>query len=200
LGGRDRWGLSAIASERFDYVSRYVTGRCLDVGCGRHDRFIKEFLGGQGQGIDVFAYEGLDPEQVVEDLSRFPFEDGSFETVTFIACLNHVPRPLRAAELAEAWRVLSDGGTIIVTMGNPVAEIAVHKVVELQDRWLGTRHDVDSERGMDPDEDLFLTDRTIRGLLREAGFVAVRKKRFWTQWGLNHLFVARKGRGPTGDS
>ncbi len=50
----DRWGLSSLATERFDYVRREVQGYCLDVGCGRHNRFVTEHLGGNGVGIDVF--------------------------------------------------------------------------------------------------------------------------------------------------
>ncbi len=185
----DRWGLSSLASERFDYVSREVTGYCLDVGCGRHNRFIREYLDANGHGIDVYAYEGLSDENVVEDISQFPFKDGTFRSVTFIANLNHVPRSLRDIELAEAWRCLTPGGNIIVTMGNPVAEILVHKVVALHDRLFGTEHDIDSERGMDEEEQYYLTDSEIIERLKRRGFADIEKKYFWTQWGLNHLFV-----------
>ena len=40
----DRWGLSSLASERFDYVSREVIGYCLDVGCGRYNRLVNDYL------------------------------------------------------------------------------------------------------------------------------------------------------------
>ncbi len=189
---QDRWGLSSLASERFDYVRREVLGRCLDIGCGRHDRFIRDWCGGNGRGIDVYPYEGLGEEHLVADMTRLPFDDGSFDTVTFIANLNHVPRSQRDAELAEARRCLRPGGNLVVTMGNPLAEILVHKLVALYDRVLGTRLDVDSERGMDDEEAYYLTDREIVGRIERAGFVELRKKYFWTQWGLNHLFTARK--------
>ena len=67
--GGDRFGLSCLASERFDYVTAEVMGYCLDVGCGRHNRFINEYPGGNGKGVDVFPYEGLTDEHVVEDLT-----------------------------------------------------------------------------------------------------------------------------------
>jgi SAM-dependent methyltransferase len=186
---RDRGPLSSLATERYDYVSREVAGRCLDVGCGRQDRFIREWCGGEGAGIDVFPYEGLKPAQILADPTRFPFPDASFGTVTFIANLNHVPEPLRDCELAEAHRCLVPGGRIVVTMGNPLAEILVHRVVALYDRVFGTRWDVDSERGMGDEEAYYLLDGEIVARLRRAGFGAIRKKRFWTQWGLNHLLV-----------
>ena len=188
----DRWGLSSLATERFDYVAGRVRGRCLDVGCGAHNRFVTAFLGGNGCGVDVYPWEGLSETQVVRDLTHFPFPDGSFDTVTFIANINHVPKGLRDAELAEAARVLKSGGNIIVTMGNPVAEILVHKLVALYDALLGTRVDVDGERGMEEDEEYYLLDGEIIARLKKAGFVNCRRKHFWTQWGLNHLLEADK--------
>ncbi len=188
----DACGLSSLATERYDYVARAVSGRCLDVGCGRHNRFIAEFHDGPGVGIDLFPYEGLGPEHLVESLLRLPFPDGSFDAVTFIANLNHCPRPDRDAELAEAFRVLRPGGTIVVTMGHPVAEILVHQVVRAYDAVLGTKVDMDTERGMEEDEEYYLTDHEIRERLTRAGFVGIVKHRFTTQWGLNALFRASR--------
>lgn len=188
----DRWGLSALSTERFDYVSREVQGYCLDVGCGKENRFVQQFLGGHGRGVDVFPYEGLLPENLVSDLTNFPFDDASFETVTFIANLNHVPRSLRDVELAEAYRCLKPGGKIIVTMGNPATELLVHKVVYWHDRLFGTNVDMDSERGMGEEEEYFLRDAEIKARLSRAGFCNIQKKYFVTQWFLNHLFVGRK--------
>jgi SAM-dependent methyltransferase len=188
----DQWGLSAQSTERFDYVAREVEGFCLDVGCGRNNRFIKEFLGGNGRGLDVYPYEGLLEENLVADLTHFPFDDQSFLAVTFIANINHVPRSQRDIELAEAHRCLKVGGKIVITMGNPVAEILVHKLMHLYDSCLGTRVDVDTERGMGEEEEFYLTDKEIRDRLLRAGFTNIQKKYFVTQWFLNHLFVGRK--------
>ena len=188
----DRWGLSSLASERFDYVAAEVTGHCLDIGCGYGNRFVTEYLGGNGVGIDVFPYEGLAKENIVEDLTHLPFADASFDSVTFIANLNHAPRSQRDAELAESFRVLRAGGNIIVTMGLPFVEIIVHKVVWLYDRFLGTKVDMDSERGMDEEEDYYLTDAEIRERLTRAGFQRIIRKPFVTQWGLNGLYVGWK--------
>jgi len=188
----DRCGLSSLASERFDYVAREVQGYCLDIGCSRHNRFINEYLGGNGRGVDVFPYEGLTKEHLLEDLTQLPFENESFDSVTFIANINHCPRSQRDRELAEAYRVLKPNGNIIVTMGNPLAEILVHKVVWLYDKILRTKYDMDNERGMAEEEEYYLTDKEIRERLLRAGFKDVRKKYFLTQWCLNHLFVAWK--------
>lgn len=189
---QDRWGLSSLASERYDFAAGEVIGACLDVGCGRHNRFIDEYLNGNGSGIDIYPYDGLRAEHIVEDLSNFPFDNHSFHSVSFLANINHVPKPLRDRELAEAYRVLKNRGNIIITMGHPLAEILVHLVVRLYDRLFKTNFDMDTERGMQEDEEYFLTDREIIQRLQLAGFKHIQKKCFWTQWGFNHLFVGWK--------
>ncbi len=190
----DRWGLSSLATERFNYVKKEVTGYCLDVGCGRNNLFIKKYLKDNGKGIDLFPYEGLTEENIVEDLTHFPFDDSSFNSVTFIANINHIPKSKRDIELKEAYRVLKPGGNIIVTMGNPVAEVVVHQVVWLYDKVLKTNLDMDTERGMDVEEEYYLKDSEIFERLGRAGFQKVLKKYFYTQWGLNHLFVGWKAK------
>lgn len=189
---KDRWGLSCLATERFDFVATEAKGFCLDIGCGPYNRFIKEFVKGNGIGIDVYKYEGLNNDNILEDMTHLPFDSEAFDTVTFIANINHVPMPDRDAELAEAFRCLKPGGIIIVTMGNPIVEVLVHKVILLSDRFLGTGFDIDSERGMGAEEAYYLTDREIVKRLHSAGFNNLRKKYFWTQWFMNHMFIGFK--------
>lgn len=188
----DSLGLSSLRSERFDYASQFVGGYCLDIGCGRHNAFIKEYLKGYGVGVDVYPYAGLSKNQVFADLKAFPFADSTFNTVTFIASINHVPKSQRDAELRESYRCLKPGGNIIITMGNPLAELIIHQVLFSYDKFLGTNLDVDTERGMSDEESYFLTDKEIISRLTKAGFQGLQKKYFWTQWGLNHLFIGQK--------
>lgn len=188
----DKWGLSSIKTERFEYAAEEVQGYCLDVGCGKHNLFIKKFLDGNGKGIDVFKYEGLIDENIVEDITKFPFSDSTFESVTFIANFSHVPRSFRDLELAESYRCLKSGGNIIITMPCGFASILVHKFVHLHDYLFGTDYDVDSIRGMHEDEEYFLTDTEIISRLKSAGFKDTYKKYFLTQWGMNHAFVGWK--------
>lgn len=188
----DRWGLSSLASERFDYVVREVQGYCLDVGCGRYNRFINDYLNGDGVGIDVFPYEGLTDDQILIDMSHFPFDNESFYSVTFIANLNHIHPSLRDAELAEAFRCLRYNGNVIITMGNPLAEIIIHKVVKYYDWIFKTNHDMDSQRGMTEEEDYYVTSSEIYYRLKKIGFKDISRKSFLTQWNLNHLYIGWK--------
>ncbi len=192
---KSSFGLTSLADERFDFVASESQGYTLDIGCGRENRFISHFLRNRGRGIDLFPYDGLTPDNLVPDLTKLPFPDSSFDTVTFIANINHCPEPDRDKELAEAFRILRPRGRIIITMGHPLAEIAVHKVVWLYDKLLGTKVDMDTERGMHADEAYYLTDREILSRLSRAGFAPARKRYFWTQWFLNHMFIALKPSG-----
>lgn len=190
---KDRFGLSSLQTERYDYVADEVRGKCLDIGCGRNNRFIKEFLNNKGIGIDVFEYEGLKKKNIVVDMTKLPYKDQSFNTVTLIAAnINHIPKSVRDKELKEIYRVLKEEGVLIVTMGNPLIEVIVHKVVWFYDKFFNTKVDVDTERGMERDEEYYLTDNCIKFLLLRAGFKNIKKKYFITQWGLNHLFVVEK--------
>lgn len=187
----NKWGLTCLANERYEYVSKYVSGYCLDVGCGSNN-FIKIFRNNNGKGIDVFLYEGLNKENIVDDLTHFPFSDETFDSVTFIANVNHIPKPERQKEINEAYRVLKKGGNIIITMGNPIAEILAHKTVFFYDRIFKTQYDIDNVRGMTEYEEYYLRSREIKNMVINAGFINIRKKYFLTQWLLNHLFIGFK--------
>lgn len=192
VGEKGRWGLSSRASERFDYVAGEVRGFTLDVGCGPRNRLIEEYLNGDGIGIDVFQYEGLREEQIFPDLTRFPFEDDSFDSVTLVATIHHIPRPKRDVELAEVHRVLKPGGRVILTMAVPLAELLVHGVTQFHAKLFGKVYDIDLLRGMAPEEEYFVTEEEILARFEKAGFVDVYRKPFITQWGLNRLYVGRK--------
>lgn len=91
-----------------------LDGKVLDIGCGKNELInMYKKLGREGMGVDVFPFEGVD--QVV-DTTDLSFEDGEFDTVTMIACLNHIPFYKRDKVLSEAYRVLKDGGRLFLTM------------------------------------------------------------------------------------
>jgi SAM-dependent methyltransferase len=189
---KDKGSLSSLQSERFDYVSQEITGYCLDVGCGPNNRFINNYLEGNGIGIDVYPYEGLTNDNIMNDMTKLPFAGETFCSATLIANINHIPDSIRKSELKEIYRVIRKEGNIIVTMGNPVAEIVIHKVVKIHDNVFKTNFDVDSERGMKEDERYYLKYQEIIHLLQDAGFGKISIKYFFTQWGLNGMIIGWK--------
>src|SRR3989344_4704724 len=75
----NKWGLTSTQAERFEYAAKEVQGRCLDIGCGKYNLFIEKYLNGNGVGMDVFHYEGLTQANIMEDPTKFPFANGSFD-------------------------------------------------------------------------------------------------------------------------
>ncbi len=118
---------------------------------------------------------------MVQDSARLPFEDGSFDTVTCVAALNHIPN--RREFLAEARRLLRPGGSLIATMIPPGISRVWHL---LQRPWDSDQ----KERGMKPGEVYGFSREEMRRLLTGAGFLMYREKGFML--GINRVYVARK--------
>jgi len=173
--------LTTLEEERINAVLPYVQGRLLDIGCGRNMLVNKyKEKGGDGIGIDVYDYGSK--AIIVEDSSNLPFPDNSFDTIVFIACLNHIPYRLDA--LKEAHRLVSDGGQLIITMINPVIGFLVHKIWELINRGL------DVERGMKEGEVYGLWRAKVLELSASAGFHLTMHKRF--DYGLNNIYIFKR--------
>lgn len=153
-----------------------VRGRLLDVGCGPNKL---TRLYGQGVGVDVYPWPSVDV--LIEDAQRLPFADKSFDTVSFVACLNHIPH--RLAALKEAGRVLADDGVLLATM----IPSFVSRVWHLVNRpW-----DVDqTDRGMEEGEVYGLNFRRMKQLFTDAGFELREHRRFILK--MNILYVCRK--------
>ncbi len=167
--------LTPIDDERVIMALKYAKGRVLDVGCGANN-FVRSY--GKGVGVDVFAWEGCD--QVIEDAGDLPFADGEFDTVSFLACLNHIPN--RSEALREAHRVLRPGGRLLVTMITPRWGRFIH--------WIRFRNDPDHQaRHIDHAHELLgMSGSHIRALIAAEGFRVARHQPF-VLW-LNHMYVA----------
>jgi ubiquinone/menaquinone biosynthesis C-methylase UbiE len=175
-----RWGVTSINEERIEFARRFVRGRLLDVGCGRNLLVRSYPQAGVGVGVDVFDWRA--GALILNDTSRLPFLDRSFDTVTILAALNHIPN--RDAVLTDVRRVLRDDGQVVLTMIPPVLSTIGHRVLW----WYGE----DWTRGMADGEVYGFTPRQIRALLNGAGFTLERHTRFLYR--LNHLYVFRKKR------
>jgi len=162
-----------LQCRRYEVVFPHIRGRLLDIGCGEN-QLVKSY--GNGVGVDVHQWDGVDV--VVEDTASLPFDDGSFHTVSFIACLNHIPNRLDV--LREARRCLAPGGTLLATMIGPVVSCIWHQVVRPWD-------EDQSERGMKPGEVWGISRKSMYRPLGDAGFRVTKTPRFVL--GLNTLYV-----------
>ena len=165
-----------LVNWRVRTVLPYVKGRLLDIGCGTNE-LVRHTVG--GVGVDVYPWGTVD--LVVGNTADLPFDDESFDTVTIIAALNHIPN--RQEVLKEAHRLLRVGGRIIITMIPP----------RLSKVWHFFRKPWDAdqkERGMVHGEVFGFTREEVRNLLKEAGFDLILEKPF--MFYINRVTVARK--------
>ncbi|MBN1586475.1 MAG: class I SAM-dependent methyltransferase [Candidatus Omnitrophica bacterium] len=187
-GTEPKWGLSTLRDERMRAVARHCKGRVLDVGCGPGNLFIRDFIGpDQGVGVDVFAYEGV--ENVVDDPCRLPFEDESFDTLSLVAVVSHIPQSKRVEEFKEFARVLKPGGLLVATEGEPVTQTLVHQWAHFYCALRGKK-DMDTERGMEEDEQYCMPHKELLSYLNTPPLQFVRRRPF--MWGLNWVFIAQK--------
>jgi len=183
-----KFGLSSMRDERMGIAALYCKGKVLDVGCGPGNRFIKQFIGEQnGIGIDVYPYEGV--EHVIDDMTNIPFGDCSFDTITLIAVGGHIPRSERRSQFRELSRLLKPGGRLLLTEGEPITQLLLHKWRYFSLLLLGKK-DMDSERGMEDGEQYCMPERELISYLSTPPLRYRERKRF--MWGLNNLYIATK--------
>lgn len=185
IGTEGRFGLTSIREERMQVVAARCRGRVLDIGCGPGNILINDYIGhDNGTGIDVFQYEGV--ENLVEDMAKLPFEDESFDTVTLVAVGGHIPKDKRVEEFREFARVLKVGGRLIMTEGEPITQYLRHKWLDL----ISGGTDMDSERGMEEEEEYCMPREEIFAYLNTAPLKLTEHTRF--MWRLNNVYVAEK--------
>ncbi|MFC1976011.1 class I SAM-dependent methyltransferase [Chloroflexota bacterium] len=173
-GWLPKFGWTTLEDERLNTVLPYIHGRLLDIGSGPNT-LIKRY--GDGVGVDVYDWGG--GTMVVEDTSHLPFEDQSFDTITFIACLNHIPN--RVDVLREAKRLIKPGGQLIVTMIDPILGGIGHAI------WW---YSEDKQRGgMKEGETGGLWGHAVVEMCEAAGFKLKLHKRF--VYGMNNIYLFR---------
>ena len=169
---------------RIAAVMPHLRGRVLDLGCGTND-LLKQYRqvhadrpgAAESVGLDVFDWPGAD--RLITDAADLPYDNGSFDTVTIVAALNHIPNRLEA--LRECRRVVKEEGRLVLTMLPPRLSRVWHTI---RKPW-----DADqTERGMQPGEVYGLSRTQIDRLLAQAGFEPDRHVRF--MGGLNLLTLA----------
>jgi SAM-dependent methyltransferase len=157
-------------------VLSMVRGRLLDIGCGTNE-LVRRYrgIGGDGIGVDVYPWPNVD--LLVEDTAKLPYPEKSFDSITFVACLNHIPN--RKDVLHEAKRLLAPGGRIVLTNLTPAISWLWHRWAF----WDDDQH----ERGMVEGEQWGFRHDDLIALLTQTEFRLMRRDPF--SWGLNNLYV-----------
>ncbi|MDJ0788827.1 MAG: class I SAM-dependent methyltransferase [Myxococcota bacterium] len=159
--------------------------RVLDVGC-----FDATLLAGvsariaSGVGIDPEAEPRREANYALErsSLETAALEPRSFDALTMLAVLEHVPSPAETAR--RCFELLAPGGRAILTVPHPLVDRILDVLMALR---LLDGMETEAHHGYDPAE--------TRPVFEAAGFRLAREQRF--QLGLNRLYVFEK---PTASS
>ena len=165
-----------LESIRINKVLPHIEGNLLDIGCG-NNKLTKNY--GSGIGVDVYDWGNVD--MIVEDSSNIDIPDKSFNTITILAALNHIPN--RERVIIECHRLLQTEGKIIITMIPPRISTIWH--------FLRRPWDIDqTKRGMKEGEVYGMSKKEIIDLFNANQFKLVANSSF--MFGINQLFIFQK--------
>lgn len=173
----EKFHLTSLRAERLANVLPELRGRVLDIGAGDNTLLKLHSSKEDNIGVDVVDWGG--GCMILPDCKKLPFPDESFDTVSFVACLNHIPE--REQTLREAFRVLRPGGRVVITMiGNLIGTVG-HAI------WW---YSEDKHREVHPEEKMGMNPAAVRELLAKSGFSFIQETGF--VYGMNSLFIAFK--------
>ena len=159
----------------------------LDVGAGTWPAFLCRLRCARKVGLERREPEAPWPEGIERvgfDLATdapWPFAERSFDAVTLLAVLEHLPRDAAVRSLREARRVLSAGGVLVATVPGARADGILAPLARL---GLASRENLEEhQHSYDP--------RSLRATLLEAGFGAEGVETGSFELGLNGWARAR---------
>ena len=176
-----------VARCRFRAAAPHIRDRSTvcDLGCGAGAPFLNYIESRLLSGTGLDEHVGQSPQENISVVraditAKLPLEAGQFDHVTMLAVLEHLTEPTRL--LAEAYRILRPGGSLIMTWPSP----AVDPFLEVLTR-IKLVHD---ELGFDQHQPRIPTEK-LKEMLRGIGFTRFEDGRF--EMGLNNWLVAHKG-------
>ena len=119
-----------ICRWRVGQIRRHIAAgdKILDFGCGHQALFLRSVqkLIGHGIGVDYDAT----PSRPAANLEiqnfhfkdRFEFADQTFDRVTILAVLEHIPLDQVDTLFREFRRILKDGGSVVLTTPTPASK------------------------------------------------------------------------------
>lgn len=129
-------------------------------------------------GRRIAAHNRVSFDVAGADASALPFRDAIFDRITMVETFEHIFDEDRPRALAECWRVLRPGGTIVLSTPNHSSVVESFKRIAVRHGWIrerlpsmcypdrgSARHEYHPYRYHHP-----RPDREIAALLRGAGF------------------------------
>jgi ubiquinone/menaquinone biosynthesis C-methylase UbiE len=175
-----------VARCRFRAAAPHIRpqSRVCDLGCGEGAPFLHHIASRiqSGVGLDEYAGESNHGSISVvraDITGELPLEGGQFDHVTMLAVLEHLIEPKYV--LAEAYRILRPGGSLIMTWPGSVVDPILEVLTRIQL--------VNNELGFDQHQPRIPVTQLIN-ILRSMGFTTIENGKF--EMGLNNWLVANK--------
>ncbi len=150
-----------------------------DIGCGPHAQLLRDLKSyiKEGIGLDKKISESREGNITLKNIfveHELPMTDKSVDTVTLLAVLEHLLRPVEI--LKEAKRILKPGGILLITVPTPpnkyIGEFLAYRL-----------HLIDEAQYRDHKR--YYSKRLLRDHLASAGFDLSKAKMGYFELGMN---------------